>query len=390
MRVRWLPLCLSLVIVGCQDKKTDPPAKGTGTAVESATPNPPADTPTVLAGQINGKTFVPDQVTLEGNTLTFRKGKDFFAEMEIRFSLPEGSRAKLEGKEWKFEGDNFGNPTVWVSTSPPKGVPKPEFVWPKDYTMTVKVTKQTPKQVSGNIDLKVTKPANTHLKGAFTATIKKTLDDPLDAEDAPYVQGRILSTSKWNKEEKLSAGFFGKAADGKGYSNMAGTSVSPGSGGGATSLSFEPQLTSITNPKEGPGYRHTKLQPGEYIVYVRRNDVFAAWKKVTVKANDQLTVDLTIDPSKFGEVTATLPDEEANDFGGWHLSLIPLELDKPGESYHFTFNVAEVKKGDKTVTVKGVPAGKYRAVRGKSEGIVDVTPGKTATVTLSRVDPKKK
>ena len=53
---------------------------------------------------------------------------------------------------------------------------------------------------------------------------------------------------------------------------------------GITSLSFEPQITSLANTKTALTYRHTKVAPGEYVVYVRRDDGLAAWKKVTVKA----------------------------------------------------------------------------------------------------------
>jgi hypothetical protein len=395
MRLLWTLLFLVLPLAGCQDKKADSPAAGTPPATAATSPPTTAATGRSeeagrLTASLAGKAFTPDQVIFEGKTLAFRKGKDFFPEREIKFDLPEGSRAKLEGKEWKFEGGKFENPMVWVSAAEGKALPKTEHVSPTDYTMTLKITKQTSKSIEGVIDLKITKPADTHLKGPFTAVVKKTLEDPLDVEDAPYVQGRIVIVPAPAKQEKLSAGFYGTGADGKPYSNLAGATVAPGNGGGAMSMSFEPQLTSLTNPKDGPGYRHTKLQPGEYVVYVRRNDVLTAWKKVSVKAGDQLTVDLTIDPAKTGEVVVTIPDEEANDAGEWHLSLIPAELDQPGRGYHFAFNAAEVKKGQKTVTVKGVPAGKYRAMRGKSEAAVEVTAGKSTPVTLVRADPKKK
>jgi hypothetical protein len=55
-----------------------------------------------------------------------------------------------------------------------------------------------------------------------------------------------------------------------------------------------------------------KLAPGDYVVYVRRGNVPAAWKRVTVKDGDRLTVDRQIDPPTTGSVVVTLPDEEAN------------------------------------------------------------------------------
>jgi hypothetical protein len=391
MRFRFLLLPALPLLVGCPDKKADPPSAGTVSVTRAATTSSGDPSPAAaVAGLIKGKPFTPDQVVFEGKTLSFRKGKDFFPEAEIKFDLPEGTRADLKGREWTFTRGKFEDPMVTVATTEGKGIPKTDMVWPEDYTLTVKITGQTPKTVEGTIDLRVTKPANTHLTGTFTATVKKTLEDPLDADDAPYIQGKIAFVGPW-KKESLAAGFVGKGADGKSYSNMAGTTLSAEfAGGGATSLSFAPQLTSLTNMKTGPGYRHTKLAPGEYVVYVRRGEGLAAWKKVSVKEGDQLTIDLTIDPAQMGEVVVTLPDEEAKDDFEWHLALIPAEAVSPDLNWGYGFSGAEVKKGQKTVTVKGVLAGKYKVVRGKSEGQVEVVAGKSTPVTLVRSEPKKK
>jgi hypothetical protein len=71
------------------------------------------------------------------------------------------------------------------------------------------------------------------------------------------------------------------------------------------------------------------------------------------------------------------------------VALVPLNADLPdlglgGEQY---FNVATAKAGDKRVVVSGIPAGKYRAVRGTDEGVVEVVAGKSTPVTLA---PAKK
>jgi hypothetical protein len=382
-----------LLLVGCQDKKTDTPSPSAGTAADAksttATSQEPVTLLGPLAGQIKGKPFIPDAVILEGNTLSFKLGKDFFPDMEIKFDLPEKDKGKLEGKEWKLGGKEFGDPMLHVSAKEPGGPASMEPTWPNEYSMTLKITKQTAKSVEGTIDLRVSKPANTQLAGKFTATVRKTLEDPLDADDAPYIQGKIAFVGPW-KQEKLAVGFVGKGADGKPYSNMAGVTISANSpGGGATSMTFAPQLTSLTNTKAGPGYRHTKLAPGEYVVYVRRGDGLAAWKKVTVKEGDQLTEDLTIDPAKLGDVEVTLPDEEAKDDFEWQVALIPVQAVTPDLNFGYGFAGAEAKKGQKTITVKGVLAGKYKVVRGKSEGEVEVVAGKSTAVTLVRVDPKK-
>jgi hypothetical protein len=95
-----------------------------------------------------------------------------------------------------------------------------------------------------------------------------------------------------------------------------------------------------------------------------------------------LTADLTVDPKTFGEVVVTLPKEEAKTVSEWPLALVP--ADAPAVVNQFPFQAAEVKTGQETVTVKGVPAGKYRAVHRQSEAEVEVVAGKSVAVTLVR------
>src|SRR5262245_13728292 len=257
----------------------------------------------------------------------------------------------------------------------------------QDYTMTLRFTKRTGKTVEGVIDLKVTKPADTNLAGTFVATVKKTAIDQLDAEDSPYVQGKIAFVGPW-KTESLGVGFVGKGADGKTYSNLIGSNVTSGQPTSMTNQSFRPQETSLTNDeKAGPMFRHVKMHPGDYWVFSKRGGVMAAWKKVTVKAGDQLTVDLTIDPAKTGELAINLPEAEVAEKDDWHVSVIPAEMHEAGLGWDYAFNAAEVKSGTKTVTVKGVPAGKYHVVRGQSAADVEVAAGKSTKVDLVRVAP---
>lgn len=212
----------------------------------------------------------------------------------------------------------------------------------------------------------------------------------LGAADAPYVHGSVVIAGAWT-EERLGVGFAGQGADGKPHSNMAGTIFTSGSGSWVESNTFQPQLTRLdSRERANPEYRHTHMPPGDYIVYVHRGGVPAAWKKVTVKPGDQQTVNLSIDPAKTGGLTVTLPDAEANDKVRRPLLLIPADIDLPGKAWHDAFQAAEVQPGDKEVSVVGVPAGKYRAVRGKSSAEVEVVTGKTATVALIRDEPKKK
>ncbi len=397
MRFTRLALFALLPIIGCQKKATDspsPPTQSTGTQpVKSDTSDPAAKEPRAsgdvpATGLISGKPFTPDKVTLQGRRFSFRQGKEFFPDMEIAFELPQEAGTKLEGKELKFGGKGFGDPTVSVShKEKPDGLPKGEFVFPADYTLTLKITKHSSTAVEGTIDLQVTKPANTRLAGKFSGAVKKSGTEPLDADDVPYVHGKIVLKGQW-KKESLAAGFIARGTDGKSYSNMAGTTFGPDGTGSVICTSFEPQLTSIINSKDGPVFRHTRLAPGNYFLYVRRGHVIAAWKNVTVKAGDKLSVDLTIDLANTGSLLVTLPDDQADIRFGSSLRLIPINADLRRDPVDFAFDTVEIKKGQKTANIKDIPAGKYRVSFGKSEAEVEIAAGKEATVTLKTAKKK--
>lgn len=393
MRTKLAILIVAAAIVGCEDKKSEPSGPG------SSSPSPVIfisktssggggessrdDAATPVAGLIKGKPFTPGTVTLQGKTLTFRSGKDFFADMEISFPLPDDAGSKLEGKEWKLGGKKFGDPMLNVGAKEGKAdFAHPEIVWGDDYAMTLKINKQTATSVEGTINLRVTKPANTHLVGKFVATIKKTGNEPLEKDDAPYVHGKIAIKGDW-KELSIAVGFVGKGTDGKQYSNMIGIPIKPKGTESGTSTSFAPQLTSILNGNDGPTYRHTRMAPGDYFIYVRRGEVIAAWKSISVKAGDEQKIDLSIDLANVGSLVATLPDDEANDAAEWRLKVIP-DVDIPGGTFNFAFDTVEVKKGQRTATVNNIPAGKYKIVRGKSEAEVEIVVGNPVAVTLVR------
>src|SRR5262249_49794463 len=150
----------------------------------------------------------------------------------------------------------------------------------------------------------------------------------------------------------------------------------------------KPQLTSLFNdPTSGPGYKHVRMNPGEYVVLVRRGDVPADWKKVTLKVGGQASVDLTIDTAKMGDEELSVPDGEGKAAGSH--DLVPAEFDASDAWFQNAFQAARLKGGEKTVMLQGVPAGKYRAVLGKTEAEVEVTAGKTTNVALVRKDAKK-
>jgi len=392
MRSWSISIFALVLLVGCQNKLSDSGQAGSSTTgdVRSTTGGTGGETPKdAVTGMIKGKPFMPDSIVLEGTRLSFKKkGKDVFAEQEITIELPVKEGEQLQGKEWKL-GGKFGDPTVLVAEMGENNLPKTDFVFGQDYTATLRITKQTATTVEGTIDLQVKNPGNTFLRGTYTASYKKSPFAPLGPEDAPYVHGKIIVKGN-AKQEKLVAGFVGMGADGKPHSNSAGYPVQIGEPGFVTSSTFAPQLTSLTNTKEdGVAYRHVQMPPGDYLVYVQRNEIMFTYKRVKVKEGDQLTVDLTVDPSTAGDLVVTLPATQAKSPTESFVSLIPFGSDLPnlGPGSEHYFRVATVKPGETKVTVGGVPAGSYWAVFGTLRNEIQVVAGKSTEVKLS---PDKK
>ncbi len=221
------------------------------------------------------------------------------------------------------------------------------------------------------------------------STPHKTDSLPLDAKDAPYVEGRIVIIGPL-ADKRIGAGFVGKGADGKRYSIEAEADFTPGNNSRSATGIFElpsQRTSAFENGPDGPGYSHVKMPPGDYLVYLKHGCVMLAWKKVTVKPGDRLTVDLTIDAAKTGSIVVAWPDDAKFGADNRPLSLIPAELDGcdliPSNVQTSLF----VPKESKTLTLNGVPAGKYHVCSGfisADVADVEVKPDKEVTVKLPR------
>jgi hypothetical protein len=397
MRLRRALVIALVSVAGCQDKKPDgapaaPPAENTGVAAATAGPatrTPPPDKGPALDGSLEGHVFRPTEISVEGlkeGPLLILRKKETDGDSNVQMLLPVPDGEKLAGRDWTF-GQKEADPPITISRPNQK---EATIVFAPDYTMTLRFTNQARDTVNGVIDLVVKKPADTWIKGEFRATYRKSPTAPLGPEDAPYVQGRIVVKGA-KKVEKLGAGYVGVGADGKPYSNEAAFPIDVGEPVYIPIPSSEKpsQLTWLASTGDGITYRHLNVPPGDYLVYLRHDTVMSAWKRIKLKDGDQQTIDLTIDPATTGEVVVTFPESAATDPAEMSLSLVPAKADLPelGLGSEHYFNVATVKKGDKTVKVSGIPAGKYRAVLGTNEAEVEVLAGKSAAVTLG---PAKK
>jgi hypothetical protein len=198
---------------------------------------------------------------------------------------------------------------------------------------------------------------------------------PLGETDTPYIEGRIVNFDKLRGKfdsrtnNQILAGFFGKGLDGKRY--------------GTGRLDVSSKSSSIfENGPQGPGFRHVKLPPGEYLIFLEHSWVMLAWKKVTVKPGDRLTVDLTIDFEKFGSLKVTWPDKTPFKSNNRDLAIIPAELDGSGLIPTDFASMVYVEDGVNWIKFVLVPAGKYHVGAGFQMKDVEITPGKETSVSF--------
>ncbi|MFM7057304.1 MAG: hypothetical protein ACKO2P_10320, partial [Planctomycetota bacterium] len=286
---------------------------------------PPGDTDQPVGGTIGGQPFRPDQITFANAELKLTAGKDIFPNAEISLQLPDAD-GELAGREWSLGGDVFGSPMISVSSRQGQDLPDTHFVGPDEYSLKVKILRQTSAEIEGTIELVLKTPANSQLRGRFTAAVSKSATAPLGPEDAPYVQGRI-DVPLSDEPTAISAVMLGQGADGRALSNSAGGNYVSGEGGWVSSETFKPQITSvIADEQNGIQYRHVKLQPGEYLIGFEREDILVAWKLVTVNAQDQHTIDLSLDPATCGSLVVALPETTGANPDDVRFRLIPAAL----------------------------------------------------------------
>jgi hypothetical protein len=376
-----LPLVL---VLGCQDKKPEsavpvaestvvPATASTLASTTSTTPAAIVPAATPLSGTLAGKPFRPEKIGFDGiaagTIVTIAAGDDM-----LQFFIPGPEGEKLEGKEWSLGGKPEDAPITLLRLS------KNEHEDIADYTMKLKINKQARASIEGQIELTIKKPAGTELRGNFTATYQRSPTAPLGPEDAPCVHGKI-SIKDLKPTEQLAAGFAGIGANGIPFSNEAGFPLDTMHDGYSRLDGNSPGQSSIlANTNKVISYRHLNMPPGDYLVYIRRGGVISAWKRMKIKEGELPASDFTIDPATLGDVEVTLPEAAAES----SLSLVPLKADLPelGVGSEHYFNIATVKAGEKTIKVTGIPAGKYRAIRGTDEAEVEVTAGKSVAVTL--------
>lgn len=403
--MRRIVLLLTLGTVGCGGGSTAP------TSSPTVTPSPPAVTPatkpaapadpyqldpakhfppvTPVAGRVNGKAVTPDAVELLGTQLTFRAGKDFFPDAQVQINLtdapPRDTATMLVVKPTdQWPDSKVSNVSVSVRGA---GDGPPDTTFVNDgFALTLTLDPVKDGKVTGKIQLALPGNAKSYMAGTFTATRLRGLDEPLSADDAPFVRGTIAHPPTEGK--MLSAGYVDLSSNDEAVTDSVGLQLpAPGeSGGWVQSTTFRPRTAAIIHKPEATRYEFAKLPPGVYLLHARIKGGPITWAKVEVKAGDQLTRDLKVEAGKGGTVEVTT----SADFTG-EVQLVPIDL-LPKEDADFVAGriATRLELGAKAdggkATVQDVPPGKYTIYTTpgtlKSRGTVEVTAGKTATVTI--------
>ncbi len=388
-RSRMLAVVILAICVGCSERTgesgggANTTAPGVAGVPDGTSVTPVGNTDQPASGTISGLPFRPDQITFGNSELQFRVGKDIFPDAEISMRLPD-AEGDLTGKEWKLGDDQFRSPMISVSWSQGKDLPDSKFLGPGEYSLSIRVIRQTATELEGIIDLSLSAPPNSRFSGRFLAAVSKSPFASLGPEDAPYVEGKI-EVPLSDEPLGISAVIVAQDSDIWGLSNMAGGQFTSGDQSWISSDTHKPQITAVTTDEQSVvRYRHVKLPPGKYLIGFKRNDILAGWKLVTVAADDQLTVDLRFEPAMCGSLTVSISDEEASDAEGSGVLLTPAAFRDLGLATHVASSNAFFENGAKSVTFSDVPAGRYLVEFKERSAEVEIEAGKESSVMLLR------
>lgn len=282
------------------------------------------------------------------------KTADLFDSEKIGMMLPV-PLGLAPGQVIEFGGDK-DTASVFVESWPKDEPVISEMISPANYRLRLNIDSMTEETIHGTIDLRVSEPSGNFLAGTFSANYTPPAPSAPRDSDKPFIAGKVLVTGD-TEEMKCSCRFIGLTSGGEQVSNSAGMAL--WGSGSMVSETHSPQLSSIHQADSGEiFYKHTKLAPGQYLVCVYWEGVFAASKLVTVSADTGLTLDIPIDTTTFGELTIELP-EQADQSHTVGPSVIPAELDSPFRVDDIDFRVELDEEDENSVTLPLVAPGRY-------------------------------
>jgi hypothetical protein len=337
-----------------------------------------------VAGRVGGKPFMPE-VVVQGDRLTFRALEDSGVSREVVLELTPGQLKA--GRVVVKPEQTAGADVPSVATVLPKDG-KPEFVvFGNGYGLTLELGKREKGKLPGRVYLALPGDDKTFFAGTFSADRQRGLTDTPDADDAPFVQGKVTAAGG-AAEPVVRVGYVGAPADGDPVADFAEMPLA-GQLGMVRSETYKPRVTAIlgVDGAKGAGrYEHTRLAPGRYLVFAKAADGPAAWKWLTVTPDGQLSADFSLGAAKPGALDVKLPADVKEP-----VRLAPADPDGPTAEAAFLSAAlalglqAEAKDGKASFAKLG-PGG-YTVKAGDLTATAEVKAGETATVELK---PAKK
>ena len=338
-----------------------------------------------VAGRLGGQPFALDKAEVSNTgTLSLRQGKDFVGDREVKVFLFLDKNRTPAGMTFEVTpATGPGGPHVFASWK--DGDKMPTATFGEKYALRLEFGPEADGRLPGKIYLGLPDDAKSFLAGTFVADLEPDYTKPPRPSEAPYVAGKVAL--KGRDKYDLAAGFVGLSDDGKPVVNLAGTIVTPGQDASVASTTFAPQITLLANDAAaGCVYRHVRLAPGRYLVYVRLGERFADWHWVEVKDNAQTSLDFTVEPDSAGGLEVVLPAKGSAE----KARLVPLAPDGSAPDLKDALGLltdtvlkTDLPAKDGKVVLDGLRPGKYRVLAGAARRDVTVKAKETVKVNFS-------
>jgi hypothetical protein len=124
------------------------------------------------SGLVQGSAFVPDKVVLQGNVLSFRTGKEFFADVELKVFLGLNSGKGVESQTYRITTDQRRCPHIHVSRKQEGGKLPKTGGYVGRYAMILEFGQIKNGQLPGKIYLCLPDESKSLLAGTFSAEVK--------------------------------------------------------------------------------------------------------------------------------------------------------------------------------------------------------------------------
>ena len=265
-----------------------------------------------VAGRLMKDAFKPEVILL-GNILTFQVVDKDNNRTDVEIKLPaKVATDAATGARLRIAKETTPSAEVpEVTVTLPGKANAVQYPHPAGYALSLELTKKDRGQVAGKIYLVLPEMGDrkdeneekqkNYFAGTFNTQWQRTSEMLPDADDVPYVQGKLVVEGK--KDPAVKVGCVGIFPGGIGVESVE-TSLS-----GTASSSHLGAAAIIVEPgKTGAGrYELTHLMPGRYFLYAMLPNGPAVGQWLTVEEASKETKDLTIKDGPTGSLEVTVP-----------------------------------------------------------------------------------